>query len=42
VNGKCLIFDVFSNSTKTPALPIEYSGLGALLTLNFAIDRLKE
>jgi hypothetical protein len=38
VNIRCPTFYVCSNRTKTPALPIEYSGLGALVTLNFAID----
>lgn len=42
VNGRCQIFFVFFNSTKTPTLPIKYSGQGALKTLNFAIDRLSE
>ncbi|WP_293144228.1 MULTISPECIES: hypothetical protein [unclassified Microcoleus] len=38
VNIRCPTSYLFSNLTKTPALPIEYSGLGALVTLNFAID----
>jgi hypothetical protein len=42
VNIRCPIFYLFSNRTATPALPIEYSGLGALDTLNLAIDRLTE
>ncbi|MEG4183537.1 hypothetical protein QUA32_17405 [Microcoleus sp. Pol14D6] len=42
MNIRCPIFYLFSNRTATPALPIEYSGLGALHTLNLAIDRLTE
>ncbi|MEG4323442.1 MULTISPECIES: hypothetical protein [unclassified Microcoleus] len=38
MNIRCLIFYRFANRTKTPALPIECSGLGALATLNLAID----
>ncbi|PSB46289.1 hypothetical protein C7B67_20520 [filamentous cyanobacterium Phorm 6] len=38
VDIRCLIFYLFSNRTKTPALPIDFSGLGALSALNLAID----
>ncbi|MFS8118910.1 MAG: hypothetical protein ACMG55_10525 [Microcoleus sp.] len=38
VDIRCLIFYRFASRTKTPALPIDFSGLGALVALNFAID----